>query len=114
MSLCACGGNVVQGEPAQTLGYTIMQAPIGEKEFFYNVSFLNTSMQAVGYGKDGEEAVYDAVAGIVSEHGKPGTDMYRAMLTEQGMTVWLKEESTGQEWKVVVRETKEGMVISVE
>lgn len=107
--LVGCGASA-QDEDKQAI---TMQQAAHANEYKFVASFLGQTGQAEGYASNQQDAVYDALAWMASNTFKPGTDAYKAMLTENGLSVLIVASKDGKAYKGIVRMMKDGLHIDV-
>jgi hypothetical protein len=108
MSLTGCGAGA-SSDNTPMMAASMSQQTQDQHSFV--VAYSGTTGQTEGYGNTSEEAAYDAVAWMVSNTWKAGSQAYRDMLTDKGLNVALYEGK--KVFNANVMMTRQGVVIDV-
>lgn len=111
-SLAACGAGNEQG-PSPT-ATTAAHVQANTNEHSYMLSYQGVAGSVEGFGANSKEGAYDALAYMASNVWKPGSDAYRAMLSQDGLIVLMAEEDDkATPYKAVVKMLTDGLHIDV-
>lgn len=115
-TLAACGAGASQDIAQSPATASVISAPAqtSANEHKFVVSFLGNTGEVEGFGKDSKDAAYDALAYMASNVWKPGTDAYRAMISNAGMSVIVVERANARSFRAVVKVSVQGLVIDVQ
>jgi hypothetical protein len=107
--LTACSAGAQQDQQEQLSSVT--QA--NQKETAFVIDYNGHSGSVEGQGATVQDAAYDALAWMVTNVWKAGTQEYRDMLTDKGLNVVLAAKASGKAYKGNVKVTRQGVVIDV-